>query len=319
MDQFARVHASAFVQVPALSISPVSAEGSRYEFLALLDDAAAEGAISARLDNGAPKNYSVHEGRLVIWSSPPMGNHTFGFEFSGSRAEYQFMPKQSGMGALMDAYLRLGVPAAIFVLAVFVLMQSGRRTKYAIAFPEAALFESDMVDVSASEIASAYSRADKKFGGFSLPCYPSEIATELCREKNGRGALPINAHSVLCILRKLSSDGFFAEHGGAFVPKAKMGIFSPRELLMLRTVHECMLERGLRFSRKMVISVKRSVLSGVGATCRAVVFESNEELGKFMEELSVPGFENSRIRLASGNDLLVFVVASRSGLGGILP
>jgi hypothetical protein len=188
-----------------------------------------------------------------------------------------------------------------------------------------------VVGVSASEIAFAYACADKKFGGFSLPCYSQEIAAGLCREKNGRDALPINAHSVLRILRKLSSAGVFAEHEGAFIPKAKMGGFSARELLMLRTIHECMLERGLRFSRKPIITVKKgelelalfrgrkSLLSGIGKACRAIIFESKEELEKFIEELAAPDFENSRIRLALDNDLLVFVVASRGGLGGILP
>jgi len=328
IDQFARVHASAFVSVPALAVVPVSMEGSRYEFLALLDGVAAEGAMSARLDNGEPKNYSVHEGKLVIWSAPPQGNHTFGFEFSGSSADYPFMSSQSGMGALIDTYLRFGMPAAIFVLAVFILMRAGRRTKYSITFPEVAPFESDVVDVSASELVSAYVCADKKFGGFSLPCYPQEIAAELA---NGRGALPINAHSVLRILRKLSQQGIFAEHEGAFAPKARMGGFSARELLMLRAMHECMLERGLRFSRKSIITVKKgelelalfrgrkSLLVGIGKACRAVIFENKEELEEFIEELAAPGFENNRIRLALDNDKLVFVVASRNGLGGILP
>jgi len=331
MDQFARVHASAFVQVPTLSIMPVSAEGSRYEFLALLDGVLADGTISARLDDGSPKNYSVRNGGLVIWSAPAPGNHTFGFEFSGTRADYAFISSQSGMGALFDTYLRFGMPAAIFVLAVFLLLRAGRRTKYSITFPEIALSEPDVIDVSASEIASAYDYADRKFGGFSLPCYPSEIATGLCSGKNGRNALPINAHSVLRILRKLSSAGVFAEHEGAFIPTAKMGGFSARELLMLRTIHECMLERGLRFSRKPIIRVKKgeielalfqgrkSCLSGIGRACRAVMFESREELDKFIEELSAPGFENTRIRLALDNDLLVFVVANRNDIEGILP
>ena len=92
-----------------------------------------------------------------------------------------------------------------------------------------------------------------------------------------------------------------------------------------------MLERGLRFSRKPIIAVKKrelelalfrgrkSLLSGIGKACRAIIFESKEELRKFNDELSTPGFENSRIRLALDNDLLVFVVASRNSLGGILP
>ena len=330
MDQFARVHASAFVQVPALSAVPVSVDGSRYEFLALLDNVEAEGIMSARLDNGSPKNYSVHEGKLVVWSAPSPGIHVFGFEFSGYRTDYPFTSSPSGTGAFIDTYLRFGVPAAIFILAVFLLLRAGRRTKYSITFPEVAPSVFEVVGVRASDIIYAYSRADKKFGGFSLPCYPSEIAAELPREKNGRGA-PINAHSVLRILRKLSSDGFFAEHEGAFIPMAKMGGFGPRELLMLRTIHECMLERGLRFSRKHLITVKKgelelalfrgrkSLLSGVGRACRAVIFESKEELEEFISELSLPDFENIRIRLASDNDKVVFVVASRNGIGGILP
>ncbi|MFA5929894.1 MAG: hypothetical protein WC861_03345 [Candidatus Micrarchaeia archaeon] len=331
MDQFARVHASAFVSVPMLSVMPVSADGNRYEFLALLDNVPAEGAMSARLDGGAPKNYSVHEGRLVIWSAPPPGNHTFGFGLSGSRADYPFVPQQSGMGALIDTYLRFGVPAAIFVLAVFLLLRAGKRTKYSISFPEVALSDPKVLCVGAREVASAYVRADKKLGGFSLPCHPHEIAAGLLPGNGGQGALPVNAHSVQRILCKLSSDGFFAEHDGAFIPRARMGGFSARELMMLRTIHECMLERGLRFSRKPAITVKKGelelalfrgkkqLLPGIGKACRAVVFESSEELGKFTEELAVPGFENSQVLLALENDKLVFTVASRNGLGGILP
>ena len=331
IDQFGRVHASAFVQVPALSIVPVSAEGSRYEFLALLDGVPAEGAMSARLDGGAPKNYTVHEGQLVIWSAPAQGSHSFWFEYLGSRAAYPFTSSQSGMGALFDTYLRFGVPAAIFVLAVFLLMRAGRRAKYSITFPEVALADPDVVEVGAEEVASAYARADGKFGGFSLPCYPQEIASCVLRAKGGRGALPINAHSMLRILRKLVQQGAFAEHEGAFIPQAKMGGFSARELLMLRIIHECMLERGLRFSRQPIIRVEKgglelalfrgkgSLLSGMGKACRAVAFESKEELENLMDGLSAPSVENTRIRLALDNDLLVFVVASKSGLGGILP
>ncbi len=331
MDQFARVHASAFVLVPELSIVPVSADGTRYEFLAFLDGAAAEGAISARLDNGSPKNYSAHEGRLVIWSAPPPGSHSLSFEFSGSRTDYSFVSQQSGVGALIGTYLRFGVPAAIFALTVFLLLRAGGRTSYSITFPEAAPSGSEVVTVSSGDIVSAYCRTDRKFGGFSLPCYPQEIAAELLHDKNGNGALPINAHSVLRILRKLSSEGVFSEREGAFIPSGKMGGFSARELLMLRTIHECMLERGLRFSRKGTIAVKKgelelslfmgrkSLLSGIGKPCRAVAFESKEELEAFAEETASPGPENSRIRLALGNDKLVFVVASRGGLGGILP
>jgi hypothetical protein len=331
IDQFGRVHASAFVSVPALSVIPISNDGGRYEFLALLDGISVEGAMSARLDNGTPKNYSVHDGKLIIWSAPSPGSHAFGFDFSGSRSEYHFTASPSGMGAFIETYLRLGAPAAIFVLAVFLLLRAGRRAKYSITFPEVALSDPGVVAIGANDIISAYLCADRRFGGFSLPCYPQEIAAGLSREKNGRDAMPINAHSVLRILRKLSQQGIFAEHEGAFVPGAKMGGFSAQELLALRTIHECMLERGLRFSRKPIVTVKKgglelalfrgkkSLLSGIGKACRAVVFESEAELGKFRGELAVPGFENNRIRLALDNDLLVFVVATKGSLGGILP
>jgi len=92
-----------------------------------------------------------------------------------------------------------------------------------------------------------------------------------------------------------------------------------------------MLERGLRFIRKPVIPVKgsgleialfrerESVLEGMGKACRAVAFESGEELAKFQRELFVPGPQSSRIRLALENDKVIFVVASHQGLGSVLP
>ena len=331
IDQFARVHASALVRVPQLTVQLVSQEGSRYEFLALLDGKPLEGAISARLDGGTPKNYSVHGGGLIVWSDPPQGSHAMEFAFSGSRATYAFISSQSGMDAFAGTYLRFGVPAAIFVLAVFLLFRAGRRAKYSITFPEAALSDPDVIEVGNADVLSAWASADRKFGGFCLPCHPDEIAAGLLRPIGGRETKPISAHSMLRILRKLSQQGVFAEHEGAFIPRSRMGGFSTRELSMLRTIHECMLERGLRFTRKSVICVKKgelelalfrgrdAVLSGMGKACRAVVFESREELEGFKSELAVPDAASSRIQLALGNDLLVFAVASKSELGGILP
>jgi len=331
IDQFGRKHAAAYVQVPLLEVLPVAAEGNRYEFLVLLDSGPANGALSARLDNGTQKNYSVQEGKLVIWAAPSSGDHAIYFDFSGSSAAYLFTAQQSGMAALLDTYIRFGVPAAIFVLAVFLLLRAGRRSKYSITFPEAALFEPGIVDASESDILAAYRHADRKFGGFFLPCYPHEIASELSRVKLGRQGREISPHSVLCILRKLCSQGAFAEHESAFVPVSEMGGFSAKELSILRTIHESMLERGLRFSKKPVITVRRnelelaifrgkgSVLAGIGKPCRAVVFGASEEIAKFQKELSVPGAESSRIRLALANDKVIFVPATRAGLLGILP
>jgi hypothetical protein len=326
-DQFGRQHAAAYVEVPMLEVLPVSEEGNRYEFIALLDGKPASGAISARLDNGTPRNYSLQGGRLVLWAAPSSGSHTLHFVLSGSGAAYQFISQQSGAGAILETYVRLGVPAAIFVLAVFLLLRAGRRSKYTIAFPEQAQCEPCLVSATACEVLAAYRAADRKFGGFCLPCYAHEIASALSRAK-GQG---INQHSVLCMLRKLASQGVFAEHESAFVPTSSMGGFSTNELCILRAIHEAMLERGLRFSRKHVITVKKnalelalfrgqaSVLAGIGKACRAVVFESAEEIRAFQEELSVPSHEDSRIRLALENDKVIFVPATRAGLSGILP
>lgn len=326
-DQFGRQHAAAYVAVPMLEVLPVSEEGSRYEFLALLDGEPASGAISARLDNGTPRNYSLQGGRLVLWAAPSSGSHTLHFSLSGSGADYEFTAQQSGAGALLDTYVRFGVPAAIFVLAVFLLLRAGRRSKYSITFPEQAPCEPLLVPASASELLAAYKAADRKFGGFSLPCYAHEIASALSRAK-GQG---LNQHSVLCVLRRLCEQGVFAEHESAFIPSALMGGFSAKELCMLRAIHEAMLERGLRFSRKPVIAVRKnglelalfrgkaSVLAGMGKACRAVVFESEEEIRAFHKGLSEPLPENSRTRLALGNDKVIFVPATRAGLLGILP
>jgi hypothetical protein len=326
-DQFGRQHAAAYVEAPMLEVLPVSEEGNRYEFLVLLDGKPASGAISARLDNGTPRNYSLQDGRLVLWAAPSSGSHALHFGLSGSAAAYQFTATASGAGALLDTYLRLGVPAAIFVFAVFLLLRAGKRSKYSIAFSEQAQCEPCLVSTTASEVLAVYREADRKFGGFSLPCYAHEIAAALSRAKGQE----INQHSVLCMLRKLALQGVFAEHESAFVPSPATRGFSAKELCMLRAIHEAMLERGLRFSRKQVVPAKSnalelalfrgpsSVLAGIGKACRAVVFESEEEIRAFHGELSVPLPENNRIRLALENDKVIFVPATRAGLLGILP
>jgi hypothetical protein len=328
IDQFGRVHAAAFVQVPVLSILPVSSAGNRYEFLAVQDGEPVDGILSARLDNGSARNYSAQSGKLVLWAAPSSGNHTLYFDFRGSQSEYEFFAGPSGLAALLDTYLRFGAPAAIFILAAYFLLRAGRRAKYSITFPKAAVAEPSVAEVSSDEIISAYARADRKFGGHSLPCYPDEIASQLGDVK--KGAM-ISAQSVLMLLCKLTSRGIFAKHEGAFVPVRRMGGFSARELAMLRIIHECMLERGLRFSPKAQICVKKgeleivlfrgkeSVLSGLGRACRAVVFENSDEVRQFGESLSWQDHQDCRIRLAMANDKIILVAASRGAISSLLP
>ena len=327
LDQFGRAHASAYVEAEGLSVKPVSQQGNRYEYTVMFGGEPAEGAVKAWIDSGAPNEYYASGGRLIVLAAPSAGSHTMNFEYSGLRAQSDFSAQGGG---LADTYLRIGIPAAIFVLAVVFLLRAGKKAKYTITFPQFAERAQESFSADRSELVSAWEKADLKLGGHRLPAYPEEIAGALLEGKNAAKALCISEYSMQRALRCLSKKGAFKECNGLFIPSSRTGGFSPAELFALRLMHDLLLERGVRFEKKREMLVKGAgieialfsgkggVLKKIGKVRRAIVFESNEELEKFESSLDEGSREDTRIKIAHSNGKLVFVVANRQELDAIL-
>ncbi|VVC00745.1 Uncharacterised protein [uncultured archaeon] len=327
-DQFGRLHAAAYVRSLALEAKLVQQQGSRYEYRLLFGGEGASGPVEAWIDDGQKKEYSASNGTLIIWAAPSEGSHTMHFSYSGLSAQSDFYAQGGG---LLETYLRLGVPAAIFLLAVFVLLRAGRKAKYMITFPEFAETPTEMLGADAAAIVRAYGQADRKRGGFCLPAYPEEIGKELLAMMGKKEGATLDPHSVLRALRELSQEGVFAEAEGAFVPAENMSGFSAQELCMLRLLHDCMLERGVPFRKGAVVEVKKggiefslfrgrkSVLGKIGRNERVVLFESREALDEFERSLGAPDEENAMIKIAMGNGKVRFAAALRNEILGLLP
>jgi hypothetical protein len=230
----------------------------------------------------------------------------------------------------VDTYIRIGIPAAIFVLAVVFLLRAGKKAKYIITFPQFAEREQETIGTTTKEIAAAWEKADEKLGGHYLPAYPEEMANALLDGRNASNRVCISEYSMQRALRELSNRGIFAECNGAFIPLSRAGGFSPSELSALRLIHDLLLERGVRFARKRNIAVKNAdlelslfsgkkhVLEKIGKMRRAIVFGSVEEIRKFEESLDGGSREDTRIKIAHSNGKLIFVAANRQELDAIL-
>ncbi|MCX6773298.1 MAG: hypothetical protein NTV88_06055, partial [Candidatus Micrarchaeota archaeon] len=256
LDQFGRAHASAYVEADGLSVEIVSQQGNRYEYIVLFGGEPAEGAVKVWIDSGAPNEYYASNGRLIVWAAPSTGSHTMNFEYKGLKAQGEFFAPGGG---LVDTYIRIGIPAAIFVLAVVFLLRAGKKAKYCITFPQFAEREQETVGATAEEIAAAWEKADGCLGGHHLPIYPEEMANALLGMQSANN-LCISEYSMQRALRELSNRGIFAECNGAFIPLSCAGGFSPSELFALRLIHDLLLERGIRFARKRTVPVKNADL-----------------------------------------------------------
>lgn len=328
MDQFGRKHAAAYVEVAGLSIQPVFQQGSRYEYDVEFGGEKAEGKVLAWIDGGEAKEYYATDGRLVVWAAPKPGSHVMNFEYRGLHAQSGFVAEGGG---LVDTYVRLGVPAAIFLFAVYFLLRAGRKAKYSITFPHFAERVPKVIGTDASEIMAAWGRADAKRGGHLLPSYPEEMAGSLAEMKGGKGKTGISEHSMLRVLRELSKEGKFSECSGAFMPASELGGFSPQELSALRLLHDLLLERGIPFRREheiaarryelemVLFSGKKSVLAGIGRLRRAIVFCSRRELEQFEESLNGNEREDVRIKLAIANGKVLLVPALKADIEAMLP
>ncbi|MEM2138094.1 MAG: hypothetical protein QW568_03320, partial [Candidatus Anstonellaceae archaeon] len=328
LDQFGRLHASSYFEAVALQVQAVSQEGNRYEFSIAASGEPVTGMVSAWIDNGEKKQFYANSGKLVILASPKAGNRTLHFEYQGMQAQAGIV---AAGGGLLDAYVQLGIPALVFLFAVYFLLRAQRKVKYSITFPEVAQGKAMMVHVSEDEVLSAWKETDRKIGGFGLPCSPDEIGNSLCEKRGGMKDVSLNHDSVLGVLRKLAARGRIIETNGLFLPANKAGGFAPEQLWTLRFLHDLMVERGVRFERKTVQKIaergvelavftgKENVLRNVGRERRAVVFSSREELELFERNLKAHEPENVRIKIALSNGKIFFACATRAEIEPLLP
>jgi hypothetical protein len=328
IDQFGRKHASAYFEAVALQAEPVSQEGNQYEFAISASGEPVTGMVSAWIDDGEKRQFYASDGKLVVLASPKAGKHTLHFEYRGMQAEVGI---EAVGGGLLETYVQLGIPALVFLFAVFFLLRAQRKVKYSITFPEVAQGKTRMVQVSGGEILSSWNAADRKIGGFGLPCSPEEIGAALHEQQGGLEGVSLNHDSVLGALRKIVSQGRMVETGGLFMPENKTGGFSPEQLGTLRFLHDLMVERGVRFEREFVqkiagrgmelaiFSGKENVLRNIGRERRAVVFPGREELGKFEQRLKEHETENVRIKIALSNGKIFFACATRAEIEPLLP
>jgi hypothetical protein len=326
-DQFGRVHAAAYFEALWLDVAPVSQSGNRYEFYAKVGDEPINGMVDAWIDDGEKKQFYASSGTLVVWASPAAGNRVMHFGYSGMENSYQFTAKGGG---IVDAYIRLGVPALAFLLAVYFLLRAGRKVKYTITFPQFARQVPKIVLTDAQQLKQAWRFADRRIGGYQLAIQPEEMADALVKQM-GLKETRINAYSVQRALRELAKNGEFSEDDGLFAPKEALDGFSIAELRVLRLLHDLMLERGLKFEKKKRLKLagsglelvlfegKGSVLENIGKKRRAIVFESRESLEEFEDSLEEPEKDGIRIKLALSNGKILFVAATRNEVEPILP
>ncbi len=322
-DQFGRLLAQAYVEVLGLKITPVLRQKDRHEFAASFGGKPLDGPVLVWLEDGEKKQFYSNGGKLVVWAGPAQTKSSMSFEYQGvvKRLEYQ-----TGGSGLLETYLGYGLPSAALLLAVYLLIRARRKTKYSIVFPDGAGGAPRIMDTCWAEICSAYKAADARLGGHCLAVYPDEIAWQLSLKKGAK----IDAHSLRRVLAKLVEHGKLCESEGAFVPSKMTGNFTCAQLLAMRTLHDVMLERGLKFARKKLLALPKNrleiaifdcdsdALRGMGKLRRALLFENTHQKNMFEQRLSRQCAQNSKIKLAIENNKLLLACPTRSELEALL-
>ncbi|MCX8195111.1 MAG: hypothetical protein N3G22_03345 [Candidatus Micrarchaeota archaeon] len=327
VDQFGRLHAVAYVRALGLEIEPKSAEGNRLEFSAYFGDRPVSGAVQVWLDSGEKKEYYASNGTLVVWAAPSPGRHRLNFAYSGAQASYEFSFEG---GSPLDAYIRLGIPAIILLVAMHFLLRARRKERYIIKFPDLAEGERRKLSITAKQLQEAYIEADRRLGGHLLPLSPEEISPSLAGVLKLKKDEEADIGSLVFALRQLSKQGEFIECEGKFIPKKCAGNFSAEELSALRLLHDLLLERGILFRRSHVIPIEKGKAKIVlfregqrtvdlkGKEKVVLLFLSEWQRREFEKALSQPTAENTLLKLAMSNGKLVLALASKKEIERIL-
>ncbi|MEM4633871.1 MAG: hypothetical protein QW275_01830 [Candidatus Anstonellaceae archaeon] len=324
-DQFGRTHAQAYVKAVGLSAREVSVNGRRYEYYLEFGGAPATGHVQARIGEGEAKDYFASNGTLVVWAAPS-GNNSITFLHNGATAT---LPIKGEQDSIWMAYLRLYIPAAVFLIAVYLLIGASRKEKYIITFPKLAQGQSEVLKLGENEVLQSCKRADLKIGGHNLALLPQEIGRSALQIKGKKSWLGLDMRSLIALLEKMREKGSLVGFEGYYAPKEFARGFDAKELVMLRRLYEAMLEKGIPFRKSRLIELKGKqlqifsgkgkVLAGLGKKRRIVLFASKEDLLEFEKSLEEPSEENTKIKLAISNRKIALVEASREMLEAILP
>ncbi|MCX8198311.1 MAG: hypothetical protein N3F07_03940 [Candidatus Micrarchaeota archaeon] len=325
-DQFGRIHAKAYAKALGLNAKEVLRQGRKYEYYLEMSGSPVSGHVQARINDGEPKDYYASNGTVVIWASPK-GEGNITFTHKGASAS---IPISGEPESIWISYLRLYAPAAVFLLAIYLLIGAARKEKYTIYFPNVAKEPAKKVCLGQDGIIRSCKLADLRLGGHRLALLPEEIGRAALALAGAKEQSGMDLASLSAILEKLKQKGRLVEFGGYYAPKEFADGFLPKELVALRILHDLMLERGIRFSKKREIDVgkslqlqvfggKEGVLRGIGKRRRVVIFATREEMEDFEKSLEEPTEENVKIKIALSNRKLALAHASRESLEGILP
>lgn len=319
VDQFARVHAKAYVKVSGLSARQISKSGNRYEYFLEFSQKPVDGKVKARINSGEWKNYTAKNGTLVIWAAPKEKNSTLWLEFNGAKTS---LPIEGESENLFISYLRLYIPAILFLAIIFLLAGVSKKEKYVIYFPHVAKASGKILQIDKKEILQSCDLADKKIGGFGLALRLEEIASallEITKNKEGKA----NLYSVKKILENLKEEGLIIQSENYYFPKSFAKGFSEDEIRIFRILHDFLLERGIPFKKKRIIQLgniilqvfqnKKEIFLSKNYTT-VLIFADEEKLEQFKQELEEFEKENIRLKIAISNGKLLLIVASKENL-----
>jgi len=327
-DQFGRVHAEAYVKAAGLASKQVSHDNSRYEYYLEFAGEPAEGAVRAWIDEGEKKSYFASNGTLEIWAAPGQGKHNISFEHQGAVATEDM---EGNPESLLASYARIYIPAAIFLVSLFLLLGAAKKVRYSITFPRLADEPVETVCLSEEQLLRACIAADGLLGGHRLALLPEEIGRAALKEEGKKRDCRMDLQSLGAALDSMVADGSLVSSSGYYAPAAFANGFDAQELCLLRNVHNALLERGISFSKKRIIPIPKSgielqlfsgkgaVLSKIGKAQRVVLFRDMAALEEFERSLGEPEKENVRIKLALSNGKIVFATAGKESLEAVLP
>jgi len=284
--------------------------------------------VRAWIGNGEPKSYSASNGTLVVWAAPGQRNGSISFEHRGAVAALEILGEGEN---LLVSYLRLYAPAAVFLAAVFLLLGAAKKPKYFITFPQLAEEPSETVRLDERGILLACASADHRLGGHGLALRPEEIGRAALAAA-GKRECGMDLLSLTSVLERMVAKGALMGFEGHYAPARSAKGFGVKELVLLRKLHDALLERGIAFSKRRLIrlpkaglelqlfSGKAQALSGMGKLRRVVLFGDCNARFDFEQQLRFAQDEQSvRIKIALSNGKLAFADAGKESLEAILP
>jgi len=251
------------------------------------------------------RRFFISQGLVTVNAKLEKGTNTFNFDISDTTLHVQVENQQE---ALLDFYVKYGVPGLLAVMAVYFSARMTRRPSYKLRFDDSTSYIRQEIQIPTDNTLVAFRnvRRDMKLEG--SPITPQEFTIALKRYiTNGADVTEGNVEETL---KKLEKAGHLESHRDYYQLKGEGDV---RRNALMRMIREKLIENGTAFEERdgkfITMDFEIGFFGTIFKKKAVIVVDGKPEIKRILSSLSEQ--EQARLRVLQSNDMLLFVTIDR--------